>query len=1204
MQKPSQRRIDELLDAYRGYLLSTVSKVRILGEADERELKAVFIELSIVDQRAPQRDAKFLGMIGSTMRRRLNPFADENRDVPPEPPKRRVKPRDLLQRRTKAIVTGAPGCGKTTLLKYLALQAQEGEKRLAVWLELKSIDKALFAEAERAAAHEGSLILPELWLMHLRALLSLSDGEIKLLRAHWKESLRAGEVAVFLDGFDELQGEAIECSLNKCVREFSSASHDNTLLISTRPYARHKLGKERLQELEIEPLDQRQIKAFLNCYYPNDEAAKSLLKGLRENLSLRELLHVPLLLGVVLRLYGEGRFADERLKLYETIITHLARQLDRSKSINRLFTLGDERLRLDFLKFLAFEQLLRDPPDEEEREAGRITFGYDLIREKAGVFLAQERLPHSSRDLADDALVTPLLREIGEDTFAFTHLTLQEYLAARAFAAFYKDNEFEGLKLFCHSYHNQTIVEMETLPMMLGALGDAERLYAEIERLPESLTFANLRLRARGLAYSARIHRDRLSNLIDRLLEFVSGKNLEERAYQKIVINSFAGVSRQAMSLVEAKAAPLIEDDPTDERGTIYWLARLGSHKALDAHIAGLRDEDSQVRLGAIIALETVGNEKALDAILETWRGENSFTRSAAAYSIGRIGSDKAVDALRAAWHDEDDGVRWSATQALASVASGNVVDVLLTALQDEEADVRWRAAYVLGEIRAGGAVDALTAALQDENGKVRVFAAESLAYAGSDKGIDILIAALKGERRTLYMRATFGLGRIGSDKAIDALIAALHHQDHDVCESAAYALARNGSDKAVGVLLAALHDGNSRIRSGVVDALGEVNSGKAVDAIIAALQDEDSFVRWRAAYVLSKSAPDRAVGPLVAVLKDVYDNVRWSAADTLGWIGSDRAVDALIENLQDEEHMVRMGAIMALGRIGSDRAVDALTKTLQQDESIIRRWRAAEALGRIGSGQGVNVLIMCLHDDMMAEHAAETLSQLKIEPLVEGLARTVERGDARARKKAVSVIGYYSKDERMLGHVRQLAQTDEDGEVRQAAKEAADKFARKLEVLGQVVAAGGATPLSDNESREGVLVGEVTRITFEAGHIFRPTPNNDWGIDGEIEFKNEYGEASGKRVYLQLKSGDSYLRTRKAEEKEIFTIKNSRHAVYWQAHAYPVLLVIRDSAGRIRWMNISEYLRQQRTGVRQIEFRGEPFTVESVKQMRTRFVR
>jgi hypothetical protein len=137
-----------------------------------------------------------------------------------------------------------------------------------------------------------------------------------------------------------------------------------------------------------------------------------------------------------------------------------------------------------------------------------------------------------------------------------------------------------------------------------------------------------------------------------------------------------------------------------------------------------------------------------------------------------------------------------------------------------------------------------------------------------------------------------------------------------------------------------------------------------------------------------------------------------------------------------------------------------------------------------------------------------------------------------------------------------------------------------------------------DNESRELILVGHAFSIAGEAGQIFRPTPNSDWGIDGEIEFKDNKGQASGRRVYLQLKSGDSYLESRK-DGREVFKIKKARHAEYWQAHEYPVMLVIRTSDGQIRWMNVTEYLKKQGKAVKQVVFDGEPFTAQSVWRMR-----
>lgn len=140
-----------------------------------------------------------------------------------------------------------------------------------------------------------------------------------------------------------------------------------------------------------------------------------------------------------------------------------------------------------------------------------------------------------------------------------------------------------------------------------------------------------------------------------------------------------------------------------------------------------------------------------------------------------------------------------------------------------------------------------------------------------------------------------------------------------------------------------------------------------------------------------------------------------------------------------------------------------------------------------------------------------------------------------------------------------------------------------------------------DNESRELILVGHALAIAAEAGQIFRPVTWADWGIDGEIEFKDSEGKASGRRVYLLLKLGDSSFHHRKRDNSEVFTIRNPRHAEYWLSQPYPVMLVIRTSDGKIRWMNITDYLKRHGRNSKRIVFKGEPFTAMNILGMRER---
>ncbi|MBX7211082.1 MAG: DUF4365 domain-containing protein [Verrucomicrobiaceae bacterium] len=144
-----------------------------------------------------------------------------------------------------------------------------------------------------------------------------------------------------------------------------------------------------------------------------------------------------------------------------------------------------------------------------------------------------------------------------------------------------------------------------------------------------------------------------------------------------------------------------------------------------------------------------------------------------------------------------------------------------------------------------------------------------------------------------------------------------------------------------------------------------------------------------------------------------------------------------------------------------------------------------------------------------------------------------------------------------------------------------------------------------DNESKERALVGEVISTVALAAQISREKNVSDHGIDMEIEFKDDAHEATHRFIFLQLKSGDSYTRKRKKDGTEVFTIKDERHARYWMASPFPVLLVIRNSDGEVRWMEVRDWLKREsengKKPVKQIIFDGERFDVMSVRRWRER---
>jgi GTPase SAR1 family protein len=152
------------------------------------------------------------------------------------------------------------------------------------------------------------------------------------------------------------------------------------------------------------------------------------------------------------------------------------------------------------------------------------------------------------------------------------------------------------------------------------------------------------------------------------------------------------------------------------------------------------------------------------------------------------------------------------------------------------------------------------------------------------------------------------------------------------------------------------------------------------------------------------------------------------------------------------------------------------------------------------------------------------------------------------------------------------------------------------------------ATQQLDNQSLEQILIGHMMAVCGEANQVFRPMSMFDYGIDGEVEFKDNDGRPSGKKIYVQLKSGNSYLRTRRSDGREVFDVKNDRHLDYWMGQPVDVYLVVRQTDERtgeqaIRWMNVTRYLKDRKDRKsRQIIFEGEALTMQAVWKLRDAF--
>lgn len=177
----------------------------------------------------------------------------------------------------------------------------------------------------------------------------------------------------------------------------------------------------------------------------------------------------------------------------------------------------------------------------------------------------------------------------------------------------------------------------------------------------------------------------------------------------------------------------------------------------------------------------------------------------------------------------------------------------------------------------------------------------------------------------------------------------------------------------------------------------------------------------------------------------------------------------------------------------------------------------------------------------------------------------------------------------------------------------ASETIKQKVEFLRQQE----QTELATRQQGKLLVLEVSARITSANQKCWEIPGDQDEGIDLDVEFTDDDGNGTGKHMYLQLKAGNSFLRKRKKDGAEIFTIKKQRWVQYWINQSGPMMLVIgtfledrergfateKNAFANVRWMEIGELLKKEsddgKKPVKQIEFIGERLDALSVRKWR-----
>ncbi|MFI1953332.1 NACHT domain-containing protein [Streptomyces xinghaiensis] len=346
----------------------------------------------------------------------------------------------IFSGRERALLRGAAGSGKTTLVQWLAVSTARGElpEEMA---ELRG--RVPFVLPLRSVIRAGTLPLPDAFLSAAHNPLHAAQPE------GWADRvLRARRGLLLVDGLDEIPEQERERA-RRWLADLLIAYPGNLWLVTSRPSAVGDgwLAAQGFAELALAPMSGKDVAAFVDRWHDAakagcrtsghnaDRAAEldrfrtALHTAVRTKRDLGRLVTNPLMCAMVCALHRarNGYLPPGRKELYEEALRMLLSRRDVERDIPAPDDIQlTEEPQIQLLQRLAY-WLIRNGRTELDREHAE-----RMIADALPSVPAAARQGDAPRVFRHLLLRSGLLREPTDGTVDFVHRTFQDYLGAKA----------------------------------------------------------------------------------------------------------------------------------------------------------------------------------------------------------------------------------------------------------------------------------------------------------------------------------------------------------------------------------------------------------------------------------------------------------------------------------------------------------------------------------------------------------------------------------------------------------------------------------------------------------------------------------------------------------------------------------------------------------------------------------------------------
>jgi hypothetical protein len=320
------------------------------------------------------------------------------------------------KRGTRAVVSGAPGSGKSTWTRWL-----QKELLVSSWSGL-----ALRVELRGLAADS----LPSVhYLIREQVTVHLKE---ELTSERVREWIEAGQLVLLLDGFDEI-APASRKAVQVWLKELAAVLKSCPVVLTSRPLTTdhlETLPKEWLR-WEIKPFDKERIISYIQRWYAHtpllaDSGEKpkpeSLAAQLASDPTIKPLTSNPLLLSTLLMVHHlDGSLPNGRAQLYRRYVDGMLGLWDDRRQVAGTDIALTTKEKQHILTELAVHLQIREKDQLDEDEV------LALVR----------KCLEKMRKKEESEAVLAVLRErsgllVGPGVYSFIHKSVAEYLVAEA----------------------------------------------------------------------------------------------------------------------------------------------------------------------------------------------------------------------------------------------------------------------------------------------------------------------------------------------------------------------------------------------------------------------------------------------------------------------------------------------------------------------------------------------------------------------------------------------------------------------------------------------------------------------------------------------------------------------------------------------------------------------------------------------------